>query len=72
MDKTRADENRQRLLEEKLAFQQHQLDELNGALVEQRGEIDKLQQDLAALVGVVRGLIDRSGEELPHEKPPHY
>lgn len=63
---------RLQLLEEKLAFQQHQLDGLNSALVEQRTEVDRLRQELNDLVVVVRNLLDHTGEALPHEKPPHY
>jgi SlyX protein len=68
-DPSRADE---RLVgvEERLAFQQHLLDQLNAVVLQQRGEIDRLTRELASLRNL---LADMSpGENLPYEKPPHY
>jgi SlyX protein len=59
-------------LEEKLAFQQHLLDEINAVVVGQQAEIDRLRRDVSQLTEASRVLFDRSGDNLPHEKPPHY
>lgn len=57
-------------LEERLAYQQHLLDQLNGVVLQQRGEIDRLARELAALRDSLNEL--NTGENLPYEKPPHY
>jgi SlyX protein len=57
-------------IEERLAYQQHLLDQLNGVVLQQRGELDRLTRELASLRDL---LADMSpGENLPYEKPPHY
>ncbi|QDU90307.1 hypothetical protein Pla175_37100 [Pirellulimonas nuda] len=61
-------------LEELLAHQQQLLDQLNSAVVEQGGEIDRLRRELEALRTLAGRLAERvdAGQTLPHEKPPHY
>ena len=59
-------------LEEKITFQQRQLDELNDVVLQQQAELERQRRELAKLANVAQGLLDRSGEDLPHEKPPHY
>jgi uncharacterized coiled-coil protein SlyX len=59
-------------LEEKLSFQQRQLDELNGVILKQQVELDLQRRELTRLVEVMQGVVNRVGEDLPHEKPPHY
>lgn len=60
-------------LEQKLTFQQRMVDELNGVVLSQQGELERMMQESAALRKLIEGLIDRGvGEDLPHEKPPHY
>lgn len=59
-------------LEEKLTFQQRQLDELNSVVLEQQAELDRQRRELVKLASVAQGLMDRTGVDLPHEKPPHY
>ena len=63
-------DDRLQALEVQAAFQQRMLEELHEALLRQQGEIDKLAGSQAAL----RTALDRvsGGEDLPHEKPPHY
>ena len=63
-------DNRLRALEEQAAYQQQMLDQFHDVLLRQQGEIDKLAGAQAA----VRSALDRlsAGEDLPHEKPPHY
>ena len=58
------------VLEERLAFQQHLLDQLNAVVLEQRGEIDRLARELTSLRDSIADL--SAGENLPYEKPPHY
>ena len=60
-------------LEERLTFQQRLIDELNAVALDHRRELDALVRDLAQC----RTALDRlhesgAGENLPHEKPPHY
>lgn len=57
-------------LEVQAAFQQQMLDQFHEVLLRQQAEIDKLAGSQAA----VRSALDRlsAGEDLPHEKPPHY
>ena len=59
-------------LQEALSFQQRQLDQFNAVLLEQQAEINRLQREVNTLTEVVRGTLERGGEDLPHEKPPHY
>ncbi|MCO6042293.1 SlyX family protein [Aeoliella sp. ICT_H6.2] len=68
-------DERQTRLEELLAHQQHLIDTLNTEAVEQRKEIDRLSGAVARLEAKLKLLaqfVERSGEDLPHEKPPHY
>lgn len=67
--------DRQTRLEELLAHQQHLIDTLNAEAVEQRKEIDRLTASVARLekqLKLLAEFVERSGEDLPHEKPPHY
>lgn len=59
-------------LEEKISFQQRQLDDLNSVVIEQQRELGSLKRELKSLTEVVRGFVERTGDDLPHEKPPHY
>ncbi len=59
-------------LEEQLAFQQRQLDQLNAVILEQQTELERLRRELAGLTEMLRGVVESSGTDLPHEKPPHY
>ena len=67
---TPEDHDRLRALEERLTFQQRLLEQFDEALLRQQGEIERLKRDLTAC----RAAIEQSslGEDLPHEKPPHY
>ena len=58
--------------EEQLAFQQRQLDQLNAVILEQQTELERLRREVAGLAEVLRGVVESSGADLPHEKPPHY
>ena len=62
--------DRLRALEEQAAYQQQMLDQFHEVLLRQQTEIDKL----AAAQMAVRSALDRlsAGDDLPHEKPPHY
>jgi len=60
-------------LESQLAFQEHTVQTLNEIVTRQQGEIEKLQQDMQAIIAQIRLLNDAvrrpSSEEAP---PPHY
>jgi|TARA_R110002072_G_scaffold136308_4_gene278724 SlyX protein len=60
-------------LESRLAHQESTLDDLNGIVVAQRGEIDLLNRQVTLLVTRSREA-DRGGEALPANDgpPPHY
>lgn len=60
------------LLEEKFSFQQRQLEELNSVIVQHQTELDRLKRELGQVVDLAENLVGRLGEDLPHEKPPHY
>jgi uncharacterized coiled-coil protein SlyX len=60
-------------LEERLTFQQRQIDELQGVVLDHRRELDRLTRELAQCRAALDELRDAGlGEDLPHEKPPHY
>ena len=60
-------------LEQKLTFQQRSFDELNGVVLEQQAEITALRREVESLRLIIQRLADRGiGDDLPHEKPPHY
>jgi uncharacterized coiled-coil protein SlyX len=60
-------------LEEKLTFQQRTYEELNAVVLTQQIELDKMRREVERLRTLVQSLHDRGlGEDLPHEKPPHY
>lgn len=60
-------------LEERIMFQQRALEELNSVVLQQQSEIDRLGHELRAVRALVQQSIEQgAGEDLPHEKPPHY
>ena len=61
-------------LEEKLAFQEHTIAELNEALVSQQKRLDVLEQRSYLLMERVRQLAERlpDGGTEQQETPPHY
>lgn len=59
-------------LEEQLAFQQRHLDQLNDVVRAQQTSLDRMQRELSQLHGLLQRVVERSGDDLPHEKPPHY
>ncbi len=60
-------------LEHKLTFQQLAFDQLNGVVLEQQAELERLRREVKSMRQLLHGLTDRGvGEDLPHEKPPHY
>lgn len=68
-------EAHQRLLamEERLTFQQRVIDELNGVVLSHDRRLEQLSRELMRVAGSLERLADASpGENLPHEKPPHY
>jgi SlyX protein len=65
--------NRLQPLEERLAFQERAIDELNDAVLQQQQQIDQLNRQLAAITRSLEQLAEQAhGGDLPHEKPPHY
>lgn len=68
-------ETHQTRLEELLAHQQHTIDTLDKELANQRDEVSRLARSvekLEAKLELLANYIQRSGDDLPHEKPPHY
>lgn len=59
-------------LEEQIAFQQRHLEELNSVVREQQTSLDRMQRELSQFRELLQRAIERGGEDLPHEKPPHY
>ena len=60
-------------LEEKVMFQQRALDELNEVVLRQQEELDRLRREVQSLRTLTKRAMEQGGgEDLPHEKPPHY
>lgn len=62
-------------LEELLSHQQHLLDALSEETRRQQGDLQALGRKVGLLEAQLRqltGLVEAGGENLPHEKPPHY
>jgi len=60
-------------LEHKLTFQQRAYDELNSVVLEQQAELHRLRREMESLRQSLKGMANHSiGDDLPHEKPPHY
>lgn len=68
-------QSRQTALEELLAHQQHTIDALNEAVTQHRQELTAWGLKVQQLEAKVRALalqVERSGDDLPDEPPPHY
>jgi SlyX protein len=66
-------EARCKALEERMAFQERTLEELNEAVLHQQQRLDQLSGQMAALTRALEQLAEQAqGGDLPHEKPPHY
>lgn len=60
-------------LEERLAHNQHLIQQLNEVIVQLRMEMDAQQSVHRKKLAELKDLIDRrTGDDLPHDKPPHY
>jgi SlyX protein len=60
-------------LEERLTHQQHLIDQLNEVVLGQSRQLERLGREIASYVRAVERLAENaSGDDLPHEKPPHY
>lgn len=60
-------------LEERLTYQQHLIDQLNEVVLAQRLDLERLSRELNNYATAVARLAQSPpGEDLPHEKPPHY
>ncbi|QDV11380.1 hypothetical protein CA51_12420 [Rosistilla oblonga] len=60
-------------LQETVAFQQRTIDHFHEALLEIRRELDNATRQLDQQKGRVHWLSENiAGDNLPHEKPPHY
>jgi len=57
-------------LEEKVAYQDKLIAELNEVVVSLHRQVDGLEVRLRRIEGAVRTELD--GREVPNEKPPHY
>jgi SlyX protein len=67
------DHNRLLAMEERITFLQRSLDELNEVVIQQDQRLESLKRELSRLGSSLERLADASpGENLPHEKPPHY
>jgi len=60
-------------LEHQLTFQQRAFDQLNGVVLGQQTELERLRREVHSLQRLLQGIANRgAGEDLPQEKPPHY
>jgi SlyX protein len=60
-------------IEEKIAFQEDQIEELNKTVFQQQQRLEQLEMFCKELAGRIRSL-SRDGSEGPaaNERPPHY
>lgn len=66
-------ERRLSVLEERLAFAEHTLDDLGGVINAVQTQLDRLESEARRIESFVERLSTmRLGEDRPHEKPPHY
>lgn len=67
------DRNRLLAMEERLTFQQRVIDELNEVVLHHDQRLEQLSRELARFAVSLERVADASqGDDLPHEKPPHY
>lgn len=69
------DEERLNRLEERVYFQEQELEALNGALVRQQAQLDEAEKRLAdacLMIRVLRELLHQQGEGPENALPPHY
>jgi len=59
-------------LETKLTFQDHSIDELNHALIQQQNDINKLRRIVENVVSQVERMGDSNSDGGKVELPPHY
>ncbi|WP_428307369.1 SlyX family protein [Lacipirellula sp.] len=60
-------------LEERLTYQQHLIDQLNEVVLSQGRQLEQLRREVERYTTAVQRMSQNSqGEDLPHEKPPHY
>lgn len=70
-----AKDDRQTRVEELVAHQQHLIDALNVEVARQQRELGRLGSVVTKIETKVKLLsehMERLGDDLPHEKPPHY
>lgn len=67
------DHTRLLAMEERLTFQQRVIDELNEVVLNHDRRLEQLSRELARYAASLERLAAASpGDDLPHEKPPHY
>jgi len=59
-------------IETKITFQDHSIDELNQALIQQQNEINKLTRIVENVVSQVERMGDTNSDNGRVELPPHY
>lgn len=71
MDQTNP-EDRVIELEERLAFQEHTLTQLNAVIVDHGRRIEELQRALRQVHRQLEGVVAGLQDEDPNQAPPHY
>jgi uncharacterized coiled-coil protein SlyX len=60
-------------MEERITFQQRQLDDLHQVVLGHEQQVVALGREVARLTAALKQLSELAlGGDLPHEKPPHY
>jgi len=64
---------RLRALEERASFQERTIEHLNDVVLEQQTEMKRLAREMRQCRAAIERLNEAAfGDDLPHEKPPHY
>jgi uncharacterized coiled-coil protein SlyX len=74
-DSSSGSDHRQIRVEELLAHQQHLIDALSHEVTDLRRELNlwgQVVSKLEAQLKLLAEYVERRGDDLPHEKPPHY
>jgi uncharacterized coiled-coil protein SlyX len=65
-------DQRLREVEERLSFQQREIEQLNEVILSHEQHLEALRREARQITESLRQLAEFPGQDLPQEKPPHY